>query len=71
MKKKLSTSTVVAVIALVVLVSALLIWKGVSTQNDKGVVKPMDALNQGQVDPAAAQQAYLKWKQTGEMPAKK
>lgn len=65
MKKKLSTSTVVAVIAVVVLVSALLIWKGVSTQNDKGVVKPMDMMKQGAINPQDAQNAYLRWKQTG------
>lgn len=65
MKKKLSTSTVVTVIAVVVLVFALLIWKGISTQNSDDVAKPMDMMKQGAINPQDAQNAYLRWKQTG------
>jgi len=66
MKKNLSTKTVIIAIALVVLASVLLIWRGASTQNDRGVVKPLDALDQGKINPEDAQKAFLKWKQTGE-----
>jgi hypothetical protein len=68
MKKELSKSTVIIVIAAVILIAGLIIWKGTSQRSTKGLVDPVQLEKEGKIDyqgaRQSAQDAYIKWKES-------